>query len=400
MLFVVFYDSDEHLNSVNDFRTLKLKSAITRFGAKSLEIKVSLETVDLSSFDADSDQRTFHIVSFCSSLKDLTRAINCLAKHCDEVFREPVKFILVQDLIVTERHYIYSNYEANFFGNFLKISTKYFYIEPSITNSNTMTNSWGEGDTSICSIAEIEDNTEQFWESIKANVVFHEMFNQGNAVPRLVSIQSVQEAGLGRPLYRHPNDEEPPNEEMVPAVLKLMRLVEQHTGVSGLNHALIQHYRHGRDNIAAHSDKTLDIDPHTPIINLSLGADRTMSIQNKDNKEVIEKIPLRHGQCVVFGLRTNRFWFHEVPKDMHISPHPLFGQERISFTFRKINTFVDAQGVVVGQGSPFKTPQQVPHPLPECTRTRADLIRAFGAENRQSAQFDWDAVYGQGFLIR
>jgi alkylated DNA repair dioxygenase AlkB len=345
-----------------------------------------------------------YLTSICSDLKQLHHLIQNLANSIDS--NQNVRFLLLDDLFRTERAYVYTNTENNFFRSFVNLSSKFTNINFQIMSTNRILNSWGEGDTSIVQIPEIID-TSAFWHRVKQDVQFHEMFNQGNAVPRLVSIQSIYEPNMGRPLYRHPNDEEPPNVEMIPVVRSLKDLVEQYTGVRGINHVLIQHYRHGRDNIAAHSDKTLDIDRDTPIMNLSLGVGRVMTIQNKRDKRRLEKIPLLNGECVIFGLSTNRHWHHEVAKDVLVQTHELFGQERISLTFRKINTFINDDGVIVGQGSRFKTnadiiassslDSSVSDPP---SQTRSDLIQAFSCENKQAGEFDWQAVYGGGFLVR
>lgn len=153
-----------------------------------------------------------------------------------------------------------------------------------------------------------------------------------------------------------------------------------------------------------------------------------MYIQNKKDRSIIEKIPLNHGECIVFGLLTNRYWLHEVPKDVHMEAHPLYGKSRISFTFRRIDTYIDtATGLLYGQGSPFKSLSLALEAQRESqiegggggggistlykqekentvgnnsnsTNNRSDLIHAFHLENRQSDDFDWEAVYGKGFL--
>jgi alkylated DNA repair dioxygenase AlkB len=339
---------------------------------------------------------TIYLGSFCCDLKKLYRLIENFASSVDETC--DIRFVLLEDLFRTERPYVYTNSENNFFRSFVDLNSKFSKITSQITSTNRILNSWGEGDTSIVEIPEITTSS-NYWHRVKQDVQFHEMLNQGNAVPRLVSIQSIYEPNLGRPLYRHPNDEEPPNVEMIPVVQSLKDLVEQHTGVRGINHVLIQHYRNGWDNIAAHSDKTLDIDRETPIMNLSLGAERVMTIKNKRDKRRLEKIPLVNGECVVFGLNTNRHWHHEVAKDVLIQTHELFGQERISLTFRKINTFINDDGVIVGQGSRFKTNADIVSDSGP-VQTRSDLIQAFSCENRQAEEFDWQTVYGGGFLVR
>jgi len=52
-----------------------------------------------------------------------------------------------------------------------------------------------------------------------------------------------------------------------------------------LNHALIQKYKHGKDNIGEHSDKTIDIDRESSIINFSVGATRTMQLKKKEKND-------------------------------------------------------------------------------------------------------------------
>lgn len=347
---------------------------------------------------------TIYISSSCPDLKLLLRGVSMMIKSTTTS-----TIFLVEDLIAFERSYVYSQRERQFLREFSRLSSVRSNVELKVTSSNGIRNKYGEDDTYSCCLPELDggSNDYHYWKEVKDKVHFHEMLNQGNAVPRLVSIQSIADPAMGRPLYRHPNDEEPPNIEMIPIVKEIMQIVEKHTGIMGLNHALIQWYRNGRDNIAAHSDKTLDIDLNTPIINVSLGVDRVMTIQNKQDKQFLEKIPLRNGECVIFGLTTNKMWHHEVAKDMVLPTHPVFQQERISFTFRRIATFVNSDGVVVGQGSPFKTVDDVqtrkddPEVLAmKQTRTRMDLIHAFSCENRQSSEFEWEAAYGRGFLVK
>ncbi len=367
------------------------------------------------------------IATFSYDFRLLFRAITTFVTQLTEFLQElnqssvNLQITLLEDLVYIERPYIMENKHKNFFKNIINnysdeshvdgFSSGGIHITATVESSNAIMNEWGEGDTKLVKILEFQhpyDRVESYWYRILNEIPFSEMFNQGNKVPRLISIQSVEDPIVGRPLYRHPNDEEPPNIEMIPLVREIMALVEQSTGVRGLNHVLIQHYRDGRDNIAQHSDKTLDIDKETPILNLSFGCSREMFIQNKQNRNRKEKIPLQHGECVIFGLLSNQYWYHEVPKDVTMSKDPLFGTSRVSFTFRKIATFVHSEtGCLIGQGSPFKTindyilrQSHSSDDPSEQTTTRQDLINAFGKENRQSKDFNWEEVYGQGFLIK
>ena len=434
-----------HTNSLetcyleSDFRCAKLNDLISL--VESCLCWQSVEEV-LAHRSVIEGYNHIYIVVLSDNYKLMLSILSELCKILDICESKCTELVVLEDLMLCERPYIYTNRERNFLKMCQTLTEGLGNLRVEVSSSNFVLNSWGEGDTRIVSMPELLEDVENvFWRRILDEVEFHHMYNQGNPVPRLVAIQSIYDPTVrGRPLYRHPNDEEPPNEEAVPVVRELMRLVEARTGVTGLNHALIQQYRDGSDNIAAHSDKTLDIHLGTPIINLSFGAPRRMSLQLKRNKARLEKVPLCHGQCVVFGLRSNQLWWHEVPKDVTMSSLEPYGKARISFTFRRIGTFVTDEGCIVGQGSPYKTLEDARaggagvgvagivqaeestaadtslsenmavatatgteltpslHPLAQ--QSRADLIKAFSAENRQAEEFNWQAVYGGGFLVK
>jgi hypothetical protein len=395
------------------------------------ELELSFIATHLKSYleHCNGKEIKIYFSSFVSDLKIDYRLVNLIFQYCHCY---SIEFCVVEDIIYVPRPYIFDNAHNNFFRNVSSLDVKYSNISKlSIQSSNQIMNCWGEDDTCLVKIPELEADPFQVWEEIHQQIHFTEMLNQGNAVPRLISIQSiplydskVPNEVVGFPIYRHPNDEEPINTEFSPVTKTLLELVERYTGVHGINHVLIQYYRDGRDNIAAHSDKTLDIDRNTPIINLSVGHPRDMFLQNKQNKSILQKIPLQHGECVIFGLKTNQYWYHEVPKNVTIQEHPIFGKGRVSFTFRKINTFFSPlYNAFIGQGSPFKS-------LEDCSkykemlenhengkedeemktefkriqsvlqRDRHDLIPAFSKENKQSAEFSWEAVYGEGFVCK
>jgi hypothetical protein len=352
---------------------------------------------------------------FISFVNDLKLVFRFITKLIHYLTSSPISvllnFTLIEDLLYVSRPYIFTNVENNFIRNFLQLSEKFSLSslqKIEIKSTNQLMNKWGEGDTRIIEIPEIVKKGEEIWLSLFNEIDFQEMFNQGNAVPRLINIQTIQNNYGGLPIYRHPNDEEPINHEMYGMTLYLKSLVEKYTQISGINHVLIQYYRDGRDNIASHSDKTLDIDRNTPIINLSIGSSREMFIQSKDNKNRIEKIPLNHSECIIFGLKTNQYWWHEIPKFITLKDHPIYGKGRISFTFRKITTFIYPQynGLLIGQGSPYKqvedlSSEEIKSKAEEIAKkTRSDLIIAFSKENRQSNEFDWEAAYGEGFVCK
>jgi 2OG-Fe(II) oxygenase superfamily len=120
-----------------------------------------------------------------------------------------------------------------------------------------------------------------------------------------------------------------------------------------LNHCLIQLYRNGRDFIGEHADKTLDLIRPSTIVNVSLGATRTMVFRSKHQQHSLpQKLPLPHGSLLMFDLESNQKYYHGIEQlgtDGTDEP-------RISLTLRYIGTHYDPKnGAVWGIGAPSKT---------------------------------------------
>ncbi|EGY15524.1 isochorismatase family protein family [Verticillium dahliae VdLs.17] len=178
-------------------------------------------------------------------------------------------------------------------------------------------------------------------------------------------------------------------------------------------------YRDGNDYISEHSDKTLDIVKGSYIVNVSLGAERTMIFRTKrdakDPSKKTDDIPegakrntsrkqLPHNSLCRMGLVTNMRWLHAIRQDKRAerdktAPELAFAGGRISLTFRQIGTFLDRDGTLIwGQGATGKTRADA-HPVVNGQGPEAvAMLRAFGTENHAS-EFDWDAHYGQGFDV-
>lgn len=263
-------------------------------------------------------------------------------------------------------------------------------------------------------------------------VRWQKMYHRTGEVPRLVAVQGEANLDGSIPIYRHPADESPPLLPFSPTVQGIRREVEKAIG-HPFNHVLIQLYRGGEDNISEHSDKTLDIVGGSFIVNVSLGAMRTMTLRTKksahptqkesqqrrasgpasnspsnaDVKRAAQQVPLPHNSLFVLGQATNQVWLHAIRADKRPvaekTPEELaFAGERISLTFRHIGTFIDPQaGKIWGQGATGKT-QAEANPIlegQEAAKEGERMIRAFGRENHQSHDFDWQAQYGHGFNV-
>ena len=310
-----------------------------------------------------------------------------------------------------------------------------------------------EGDTAVISDVLPPELASTAFERLKHEVEWQRMSQHGGEVPRLVAVQGAVDDQGDMPVYRHPSDESPPLLPFSPTVLEIKAEVEKHL-CHPLNHVLIQLYRDGTDYISEHSDKTLDIVRGSFIANVSLGAERTMVFRTKrpdkdpskknttstnpasgatpvnenptqpsspaapgldsnshlpsssssSSKRQVQRAPLPHNSLCRMGLQTNMRWLHSIRQDKRAdrdknAAETAFAGQRVSLTFRRIGTFLDAsQSLIWGQGATAKT-RAAARPVsngqsPEAVR----MLQAFGTENHSSA-FDWACHYGPGFDV-
>jgi nicotinamidase-related amidase/alkylated DNA repair dioxygenase AlkB len=195
----------------------------------------------------------------------------------------------------------------------------------------------------------IDENT---FQTLYDEVAWSQMIHRGSAVPRLIALQGTKAPDRVEPLYRHPADEQPPLTHWTPTIDSIRQEVERRIG-HPLNHCLIQLYRNGRDFIGEHADKTLDVMRPSFIVNVSLGATRSMLFRSKTNKGAVpQKLPLPHGSLFMLNLDSNQTFYHGIKQ---------LGSEgtdapRISLTLRYIGTYYDPNnGAVWGIGAPSKT---------------------------------------------
>ncbi|KAJ7441732.1 hypothetical protein FB451DRAFT_1298448 [Mycena latifolia] len=260
------------------------------------------------------------------------------------------------------------------------------------------------------------------FERMREEVKWDVMHHRGGEVPRLVAVEGEVEPDGSFPIYRHPADESPPLHPFSPTVTAIRQHVQKILN-HPVNHVLIQFYRTGTDYISEHSDKTIDVVRGSNIVNVSLGAQRTMTLRmKKDRAQALQpeseslagddvrppprptqRIPLPHNSMFVMGPETNAKWLHGINQDKRFitlkSEAEMFQEgERISLTFRHIGTFLSAdQKHIWGQGATSKT-RDTAAPVVHGEKESQDLIYAFGAENHMS-EFDWDAHYGMGFDV-
>ncbi|KAF8630560.1 hypothetical protein AX17_005372 [Amanita inopinata Kibby_2008] len=241
------------------------------------------------------------------------------------------------------------------------------------------------------------------------------MFHRGGPVPRLVAVEGEMAEDGSFPIYRHPADESPPLSPFSPTVTQIREVIQK-VLKHPVNHVLIQHYRSGKDYISEHSDKTIDVARGTNIVNVSVGAQRVMTLRTKkdrlrrqqeeeENSEIpsardVQRIPLPHNSMFVMGPKTNTEWLHGInhdnrPLQTKSAEEQFNDGERISLTFRLIGTFLTAdETMIYGQGAKGKT-REAARPVIVGGEEARKLITAFGAENQRS-DFNWNRAYGKG----
>jgi nicotinamidase-related amidase len=274
-----------------------------------------------------------------------------------------------------------------------------------------------------------EDLSAIIFEKLHAEVQWEKMYHRSGEVPRLVAVQG-ETSPTKVPIYRHPSDSPPPLLPFTPHVQTIRTAAEKLVGHS-LNHVLIQLYRTPEDNISEHSDKTLDIRKGSKIVNYSAGAMRTMILRSKRSEmstldvdlkatgatstdhmapgppRPALRVPMPHNSLFVLGPETNQSHLHSIradrrPSSLRSKDEQAYSGARISLTFRDIATFINPEGEKIwGQGATRKTEGHAARIMVGrgAEMEYEKMIRAFGQENHQSADWSWEEWYGHGFDV-
>ena len=114
----------------------------------------------------------------------------------------------------------------------------------------------------------------------------------------------------------------------VPELQPLKTLAEE-LAQSELNSCLLNFYHDGNDGMGWHSDDEKELDQHSSIVSLSLGAERKFTFRHKADKTTIP-IYLENGSALIMRSPTQEYWQHALPKTKTVST------PRMNLTFRKI----------------------------------------------------------------
>jgi alkylated DNA repair dioxygenase AlkB len=127
--------------------------------------------------------------------------------------------------------------------------------------------------------------------------------------------------------YGYSNDIKKAN-AFTPELLKIKEKVEYISGEK-YNGCLLNLYQNGLEGMGWHADDEKEIETHSAIASISLGAQRWFHFKHKTTKETL-KFHLENGSLLIMKGDTQKKWLHSLPKSTKIiSP-------RINLTFRKL----------------------------------------------------------------
>jgi nicotinamidase-related amidase/alkylated DNA repair dioxygenase AlkB len=271
-------------------------------------------------------------------------------------------------VLQTAKLAMYLGYQVEILDGVTSASTlgKHLLAMRELENLGAKTRQWGEllSESNLVQLTNIAGNSilncaalsscidDRTFKTLYDEVVWNQMIHRGSAVPRLIALQGTKEPDGVEPLYRHPAEEQPSLTYWTPTIDLIRQEVENRIG-HPLNHCLIQLYRNGRDFIGEHTDKTLDVMRPSFIVNVSLGAMRSMIFRAKNEPGAVpQKLPLPHGSLFMLNLESNQKFYHGIKQLGGDSKE----EPRISLTLRYIGTYYDPKnGAVWGIGAPSKT---------------------------------------------
>lgn len=111
-------------------------------------------------------------------------------------------------------------------------------------------------------------------------------------------------------------------------LLPVLEKIQQHCQFVP-NNCLINYYQDGQDCMGFHSDDTRQMYKNTGVAIISLGAEREIVYQYKENREIEVRYLLTQGSLLYMDDLVQEKWLHAILKDESITP-------RISLTFRKL----------------------------------------------------------------
>ncbi|HSH92945.1 MAG TPA: alpha-ketoglutarate-dependent dioxygenase AlkB [Roseimicrobium sp.] len=142
---------------------------------------------------------------------------------------------------------------------------------------------------------------------------------------RIVTARKVAWYGDARYSYTYSGT----TKQALPLTRELAELKEQVEHLSGttFNSCLLNLYHDGSEGMAWHSDDEKELEKHSIIASVSLGAECKFSFKHKRTQETVSVI-LEHGSLLIMKDTTQTHWLHAIPKSKKITG------PRINLTFR------------------------------------------------------------------
>eukprot|EP00457_Paulinella_chromatophora_P007070 gb/GEZN01007090.1/.p1 GENE.gb/GEZN01007090.1/~~gb/GEZN01007090.1/.p1 ORF type:complete len:477 (+),score=36.93 gb/GEZN01007090.1/:22-1452(+) len=230
----------------------------------------------------------------------------------------------------------------------------------------------GVGDSEVLPCLISTQEASSLMSSLKNTLVFSEMAGPTGKLPRLQALNAKQNGGI-IPIYRYPGNVEGTNWPTLPWLqdfTHVCSLINAHVK-EDFNHCVTNYYRDGKDNIAHHTDKMLDIRAGSTIVSVSLGEARMLELRSRSHPRDVYRVLLPSGSLFVLGPLTNESWTHSIVPVLEDQQASSVGP-RMSLTIRNVATFYDpGAGVMWGQGTAFSS--------------QSDALAALRAETRVAA---------------
>ena len=104
-------------------------------------------------------------------------------------------------------------------------------------------------------------------------------------------------------------------------------------GYGGFHQTLVNHYIGPSHYIGPHSDNERQLVPASPIVSVSLGAERRFVLRDKKTKKIVKELKMPDKSYLVMGGELQSRYTHEVPKITSATAPAI--DKRINITFRQ-----------------------------------------------------------------
>ena len=235
----------------------------------------------------------------------------------------------------------------------------------------------GSGDSYIIKDVLPENISRLVYQKVTDEVEFKDLLVNKNSIVRKGAFYAQIGPNGEIPILRCPSIEDAEVKQFTPILQHIRDSLYDLTGVN-INHVKVQTYADNTQGVMPHTDKTLDLEPGSAIVNYRIGATRHFILTNKsDGSKQIFDMP--HNSVFVLGPKTNIEWLHSVETCQEkIGPS-------ISMVFRSASTFQRCDGHFFGVGARFKNESDLDEYLRiKQNKMRKNIISGYVQENKNN----------------